>query len=80
LPSNGEEPNKNKLTSFVDASPPAGIKPDKNDFVRNSLKKQILSILSTDDEEDEINESSHKIQTERINQGERLVAILLYMC
>ena len=77
LPSNGEESNKDKVNSFLNATSDE-TKLDQNDFVRNSLKKQILRILSTDDEDDEMNESPLKNQTERIKKGERLVAIIIY--
>ena len=56
LPSNGEESTKVKqLNSFLNTSIEEN-NVEKNNLVRSNLKRQILRILSTDDEEDEIAE------------------------
>ena len=62
LPSNGEDTDNLKLDTHDSAT---GKQNDKNNSIRNSLRKQILRILSTDDE-DETDFLASKNQTEQI--------------
>ena len=56
LPSNGEESMKVKqINSFLNTSA-TEIPGEGNEAVRNSLKNRILRILSTDDEEEDIDD------------------------
>ena len=56
LPSNAEDSNKlQQIDSFLNINPVDG--KDNKAYTHDKLKKEILKILSTDDEEDEIHES-----------------------
>ena len=74
LPSNAEDSNKlQQIDSFLNINPADG-KGNKA-YTHNTLKKEILKILSTDDEEDEIHESPrNEAEADKISMEEhRLV-------
>ena len=74
LPSNAEDSNKlQQIDSFLNIKPVDG--KDNKAYTHNKLKKEILKILSTDDEEDEIHESPrNEAEADKISMEEhRLV-------